>query len=331
MGLRDHRYRHWEGRHEGIWRRRWVIAAGGLRGCLGNRWMRYVITLCWLSALAQVGILFCVGQLLVAESIVVEWAANLNPMLQTFVRGLTTWLEQHPEISVHVTQDLLFCWYASLLAPLSLLAVALAIPHLITRDLSSNAIVLYASKALRRHDYLLGKAGVVSGLLGLTWLGPVVVAWLLGNLLAPDWGFFWHGRGALGNALLAVLVNLVVLVCVGLGVSAVSAREKAVVGLYVVLWLVGNAFVPLGNQTKPWLRHLSLQYNLRQVVLGVFRPAQDLQTAQDNVPILGDVLRRMDQRGARRALQPQMAGTWIALASLGLLSVTIVWTRTKPE
>ena len=63
---------------------------------------------------------------------------------------------------------------------------------LITRDLASNAIIIYASKAVSRGDYLLGKFATAFGLLVLTWLGPVCAAWFVGNLLAPDWRFFWH-------------------------------------------------------------------------------------------------------------------------------------------
>jgi hypothetical protein len=331
VALHDIRYKHWDGPHRGIWRRRATIAAAGLGACLQNRWARYLVACCWLLALVQVSVLFCIGQLLVTDSVVVQWAAGLNPQLQTFVRGLTGWLEQHPEISVRVAQNLLFYRFASALVSPSLVAVALAIPHLITRDLGSNAIVVYASKAISRLDYLLGKAGAVLGLLALTWLGPVLAAWLVGNLLAPNWNFFWHSRVALGNVLLFVLPGMVFLAVLGLGVSALSSREKATVGLYVALWLVGNAFVPLGFISQSWLMQLSFHHDLQQYGLKVFRPQNDLKTAQDNVPILGEVIRQMNRRArnATRAVEPQT--TWPALAAFALASAGIVAARTKPQ
>lgn len=331
MALSDIRYRHWDGPHVGIWRRRQLIAETGLWACLQNRWTRYLIGFSWLLALVQVAVLFCIGQLLVADSIVVQWAAGLNPQLQTFVRGLTTWLEQHPEISVRVAQNLLFYRFATLLVTPSLVAVALAIPHLVTRDLASNAIVIYASKAIGRTDYLLGKAGAVLGLLAFTWLGPVLAAWLVGNLLAPNWNFFWHSRAPLANALLFVLPGMAFLTVLGLGISAVSGREKATVGLYVALWLVGNAFVPLGHLSQPWLKQLSFHHDLQQYGLTVFRPSNDLKTAQDNVPIIGELLRRSNRRrgAAPPPLQPQT--TWPALAAFALLSAGVVAARTKPQ
>jgi hypothetical protein len=331
VALHDIRYRHWEGPHEGIWLRRATIAATSLEACLENRWTRYLLGFCWLLALVQVAVLFCVGQLLVADSVVVQWAAGLNPQLQAFVRGLTTWLEQHPEISVRVAQNLLFYRFAATLVPPSIIAVALTIPHLVTRDLASNAIVVYASKAIGRFDYVLGKAGAVLGLLTLTWLGPVLAAWLVGNLLAPNWNFFWHSRVPLANALLFILPGMVFLAILGLGVSALSGQEKATVGLYVALWLIGNAFIPLGHVTQPWLKQLSFHYDLQQYGLKLFKPLDDIKTAQDNVPILGEVIRQM-QRRARNAEAPKPPQTtWPALAVFALCSAGVVAARTKPQ
>lgn len=331
MALHDVRYRHWDGQHNGVWRRRWVIASSGLMACLQNRWARYLVGFCWLTALVYVGVLFCIGQLLVADSVVVEWAANLNPQLQAFVKALTTWLEQHPEISVRVTQGLLFYHYTTFLLPAALVAVALAIPHLITRDLASHAMVVYASKAINRFDYLLGKAGVILGLLTLTWLGPVVASWLLGNLLAPNWNFFWHSRVPLGHALLFLLVGMAFLAMLGLGVSALSSREKATVGLYVALWLVGRSLEPLGEVSRPWLKQLGFQYDLQQFARVVFQPEKDLKTAQDNVPMVGQMLRGFGRRpgSPRPPLVPET--TWPALAVFALLSAGVVLARTKPE
>jgi hypothetical protein len=331
MALHDIRYRHWEGRHIGVWRRRGVIASSGLRACLQNRWTRYLVGFCWLTALVYVGLLFCIGQLLVADSVIVEWAANLNPQLQAFVRALTTWLEQHPEISVRVAQGLLFYNYATFLLTPALVTVALAIPHLITRDLGSHAMVVYASKAINRFDYLVGKAGVVGGLLTLTWLGPVLASWLLGNLLAPNWNFFWHSRVPLGHAVLFILAGMAFLSVLALGVSAVSSREKATVGLYVALWLVGSALEPLGDISRPWVKQLSFRYDLQQLARVVFQPERDVRIAQENVPIIGEVLRGFGRRPRAPWPPAPAATTWPALAVFALLSAGVILTRTKPE
>src|SRR5882672_3711517 len=211
MPLHDTSYKHWEGVHLGVWQRRLVIARNGLTLCLQNKWMRYVVMLCWASALVMAVILFLVGQLLVADSIVVRWVANFSPQLQSFARMLTTWLEQHPEISVRTTQNVLFYYFCTNLLRASIFALGMAIPLLVTRDLASNAIIIYSSKAVSRMDYLLGKFAMAFGLMALTWLGPAFAAWFLGNLLAPDWRFFWHSRAALFNTLLYSLISMGIL------------------------------------------------------------------------------------------------------------------------
>src|SRR5579885_2358703 len=111
MSLHDIRYQHWDGTHVGLWGRRLVIARNGLTACFRVRGLPQLVVMCWTSALAMTAILFCIGQLLVADSIVVQWAKTFNPQLQVLVGTLTSWLEQHPEISVGTTQNLLFYYF----------------------------------------------------------------------------------------------------------------------------------------------------------------------------------------------------------------------------
>src|SRR5260370_77616 len=136
MPLHDTSYQHWKGVHLGLWSRRLVIARNGLLGCLQNKWMRHLVLLCWVAALGMAGFLFLVGQLLVADSVVVQWVGNFDPRGQMFARLLTTWLELHPEISVRTTQNALFYFFCTWLMRASIFAIGLAIPLLITRDLA---------------------------------------------------------------------------------------------------------------------------------------------------------------------------------------------------
>ncbi len=331
MPLHDAHYQHWDGAHLGIWARRWVIARNGLAAALQNKAIRNLIALCWLAGLAMAGLLFLVGQLLVADSMVVKWVAQLNPALQSFARMLTSWLQDHPEISVGTTQNLLFYLFCTYSLPLSIFVLGMAMPALITRDLASNAMVIYASKAVTRGDYLLGKFCVAFGLLTMTWLGPVCGAWLVGNLLAPDWRFFWHARVALVHALLFGLSSMVILSALALGVSAVSSREKSTPALWFMWWILGGVIQPIALQTKPWLRHLSFTFNLKQIGLACFRLGDDLKTAQDNIPIFGEMLRNI-RSDTRFALDhPLVGGALAGLAVMLLLAAWVVVERVSPE
>lgn len=331
MPLHDASYRHWAGSHLGIWHRRAAIATNGLRRCLANRWLRHLLVICWGGAIALTAVLFAVGQLLVADSLIVEWTNGLNPMFQSFVRLLMGWLERHPEISVRATQNILFCYASRWLLPLSIIAVAQAIPHLITRDLSSNAIVVYSSKAVGRFDYMLGKFATVFGLLALSWLGPLVAAWFFGNLLAPDWHFFWHSRYALGNTLIFVVTGMLILSVLALGVSAVSRQEKATVALWMVWWIAGYALAGLARETQPWLKHLSFRHNLDDLALSTFRLHDDIRIAQENIPVLGDFLRELPPRTIEALANPATTGSMIALVLMMAGAVILVARKVKPE
>jgi hypothetical protein len=331
MPLHDAGYQHWDGEHMGIWHRRATIAANGLRGCLQNKWMRHLVMVCWCSALAQVAILFLVGQLLVKDSLIVSWVSHLDSPLRMFAQGLTAWLEQHPEISVRCTQNLLFYFFSTNLLGLSFIAIAMAIPHLISRDLSSNAIVIYSSKAVSRLDYLVGKLGAILGVLTLTWTGPLLVAWLTGNLLAPRWYFFWHAKAALGNLLAFTFVTMAALSLIALGISAASSREKIAVSIWMVLWLVGRPFADVAYGGKEWVKHLSISFNFDQVSLAIFRLGNDLKLAQDNIPVLGQLLHGIRPQTLDRMQHPDIGGAAVMVLILLAVAVLMVAWKVKPE
>ena len=331
MPLHDTSYQHWQGVHVGLWGRRWVIARNGFGACLQIRGMRQVATMCWAAGLMMTGMLFLVGQLLVADSVVVQWLSNLSPGLQTFARLLMTWLEQHPEISLRTTQNVLFYYFAIYLMRVSIFALGMAIPLLITRDLASNAIIIYASKAVSRGDYVLGKFATAFGLIALTWLGPVCAAWFMGNLLAPDWRFFWHSRAALAHVLVYGLCSMSILSLLALGVSAVSTKEKSTPGFWYLWWIIGGIIGPIAMQTRPWLRHLSFNYNLDQIALAVFRLGSDLKTAQENVPVLGEMLRGIRPQTMTALNNPALGGASVALLLMLGLAAWIIARRVKPE
>jgi hypothetical protein len=331
MALHDIHYQSWRGRHEGIWRRRAVIALHGLRGCLANRWMRYVVVSCWGLSFLQIGVLFVMGQLLVEGSLVVQWAETLQGGAQALVGGLTTWLVNTPELSVRIAENLLFYGFTSVAVTLNIIAVMLALPHLITRDLSSRAMLVYASKALNRWDYLLGKLGTLLGLLSLTWLGPACVAWLVGNLLAPKWHFFWHSRDALVHTLAFTVGAIVFLAFLGLGVSAVSSKEKSVVGLWLILWLLGNTLVPISQHTGSWLQYLSFRHDLRLLAIAVFQPAEDLERAQAALPMAGQILRQAIPQNSTFWNPPPAGPASVGLGLMGVTAGFILNLRTRTE
>ncbi len=334
MTIHESHYQHWDGQRQGIWRRRAVITWHGLKSCLQNKWMRHIVTVSWGFCLAQIAFLFLIGQLLVTDSLANQYLPTFSRQVQFFASALVTWLQQHPEISVRTTQNLLFYFFSSKLMFLGLAAIALAMPHLISRDLSSRAIIIYSSKAVGRLDYLLGKGGTLVGLLALTWAGPVLVAWLAGNLLSPKWHFFWHSRLALGHMLSFMLVSMLFLSVLGLGVSALSGKEKIAMGMWMGLWFLGNSIAEVAQQTQtnPWLKYFSFRNNLDTICSAIFQLKKDFILAQQNIPIFGDFLRGAVNPQTMDSMQnPDLFGALAGLGVMLVLAAGILFWRVKPE
>ncbi|HEY3864369.1 MAG TPA: hypothetical protein VGO59_21055 [Verrucomicrobiae bacterium] len=331
MPLHEAHYQHWDGAHTGIWARRGVIAQNTLLACLRTKSLRMVLVSCWLSALLMAAFLFFLGQLLVPDSIVTTWVMQMNANLQSFFGMFTAWLEGHPEISVRTTQNVLFYFYGVYLMPLSIFALGMVLPAFVTRDLASSAIVIYSSKAVTRFDYFLGKFSAAFAVMAMTWLGPVCAAWLVGNLLAPKWNFFWHARIALIHVLIFGLSSMVILCLLALGVSAFSSREKATPAFWFIWWVLGLAIQPIALHTLPWLRHVAFGYNLRQIALEIFNMGQDLKTAQESIPIFGDMLGKIRPETRAALEDPTFFGALAGLAMMLAVAVYILKKRVRPE
>jgi len=269
----EQQYRRWEGSHDGIWRRRWVIAGGMLQGCLRGKWLQRLVAGCWIAALGQVILLFFYSQLVDSTSAVADWLGADDEGFAMLVFSLEMLIKQNPELAVSVPWKIVFGFYSLMLFWPTMLVLTIAVPRIISADLSSNAIVLYASKAVSRCDYLFGKLGAVAGLIILTWVGPILFAWLGGNLLAPSWKFFWLTREALFSSLTFGLVGLGFLTVLTLGVSALSPTAKVVTSAWLALWLLGWGMeAPASASRTDWMLHLSFRYNLSQVHTRVFSP-----------------------------------------------------------
>jgi ABC-type transport system involved in multi-copper enzyme maturation permease subunit len=215
--------------------------------------------------------------------------------------------------------------------PVNIFALGVVMPLLITRDLASNSIIIYSSKAVSRGDYFLGKFSTAFGLLALTWLGPVCAAWFLGNLVAPDWRFFWHSRAVLGHALVYGLSSLSILSLLALGISAISSKEKTTPALWFMWWIVGGVVAPIARQTQPWLQHVSFNFNLDQIAIATFRIGADVKTAQDNIPVLGDMLRGIRPQTMTALNSPSIWGALAALLLMVGLAALLLHKRVKPE
>ncbi|MDA0750243.1 MAG: hypothetical protein O2964_05960 [Verrucomicrobia bacterium] len=331
MSLYRSAYQHWQGRYLGIWYRRGAIAMNGIRSAWDNKWTRNMVLGAWMLSIVQAAILFGIGQLLVEDSVIYTLVEQFQPQLQTLAKGLMSWIVAHPEISVSSTYSFLFYFFSGWLKFFPLIIITLIIPALISRDLSSKAIIVYSSKAVSRFDYFLGKFMTVFAMLSFAWLLPVCSAWLLGGLLAPDWSFLWHSRMALVKSMTFIGFSSAFLSLIAMGVSAISIKEKSATVIWVVMWVLGNVASNIGRHTEPWLRHLSFNYNLEQLSLKLFHPKTELEQLQDNIPVIGNLLRGIPTHNMPMFQEPQFNGAMLTCGIMAFLAILILHLRVKPE
>ena len=119
-----------------------------------------------------------------------------------------------------------------------MILVLLVGPNLVSQDLRYNALPLYFSRPLRRVDYFLGKLGVIAALLGVSVIGPALVAFVLGLLFSLDVTIV---RDTLPIVLGAIVYGLVIAVSAGLlmlALSSLSRSSRYVALLWLGVWLL---------------------------------------------------------------------------------------------
>ena len=154
----------------------------------------------------------------------------------------------------------------------------------------------------------------------------------MGNLLAPDWRFFWHARVPLCHALIFGLGSMAMLSALALGVSALSSREKWTPALWFIWWILGGVLQPIAQHTQPWLRHLSFTFNLDQIASGRLPASATIcKPPRTTSPLSGRcwAISRSDTMMALN--HPAVGGALAALALMLRLVVVIVVKRVVPE
>ena len=288
MAQIESQYEHWQGTHRDIWYRRGVMAWSGLQQCLKVKWMRRIITTCWIACLLQTAFLFLFSQLMDPEGLIYDFVVNELKLFRTVAGTFQGYAEQRPDIAIGMTYNLFFSIFSGsqsvfglvFAGPnmvLTFIALSMAIPHLITSDLSSRAITIYSSKAITRLDYCIGKFGAVMLLMTLTWLGPVVITWLAGNLLAPNFNFFYYTFRALFHSVLFIGASMCCMGMLALGISAISKSARATTSLFLGLWLIGGMLSGIGAGSQNyWLQYSSFWFDLEIIGRSIFAVSNDL-------------------------------------------------------
>lgn len=327
-------YQHWRGQSTGIWTRRWTITRYGLRLCWRSRLLKILFAVVWVSALGLVALHFMVGQVLSPDSALLSYfTQNFGRRAKAVIDGMAAWILLYPEISVDGLYRFTLSYASLFYGTLCFYAVALFVPKLISHDLSSRAILVYNSKALTRFDYLLGKFGIVATLVAALAVAPLVMIWFLGNLLSPDWSFFWYGLPALGRALAVGGVTTVSLSLFALAVSSLAKKTSSATAFWILAWVVSGFAASAASKVFSWGRYLSPGVCLREISHRVYAVSDVVETAKESLPFFKSTLESMPRKTSILEATPEQ-GWWVPclfLAGFCVLALLAISKRVQPE
>jgi ABC-2 type transport system permease protein len=231
MPIFDQGYQHWSGQLSGHAWRPLAIARRGVKVALQGRFVRLAILGSWLPALLLAFVL-CMWGLVERQSDLVE---TFKPALTSILGRPVVAGPREYRVDIWT---LCFHYFLSAELGFVMILVLLVGPNLVSQDLRYNALPLYFSRPLRRVDYFLGKLGVIAALLGVSVIGPALVAFVLGLLFSLDVTIV---RDTLPIVLGAIVYGLVIAVSAGLlmlALSSLSRSSRYVALLWLGVWLL---------------------------------------------------------------------------------------------
>ena len=320
----------WRAAPRGVAYRRWTIVSAGLRQLFRLRLFKILLALAWSGGLALAALGFVFSQSVADGGWVETVAVQIGPRAQATASVFAAFVLMYPDICIGGWFTLTFWLHSFLGLGLSVLALTAVVPRLITRDRATNALTVYLSRPLTSADYLLGKLGIIVGVLVAMWTGPLIFGWLLSVAFAPNVDFVVYSVSPLGKALLFQAVGLVSLAAIALGVSAISRTSRNTIVLWIGLWLIlGAVAKPPGAPT--WLRRASFMHDLGEVRQGIFRLDDALLAAGEGLPLTDKQFAQNLTKFGQRAQTSDFNGAFASLGVFVVLSSFIFLRRLRPE
>lgn len=320
----------WRETPRGVLYRQWTIVAMGLRQLLRTRFFRWLLAVAWLggSLIATLG--FAFSQSLASGGWLETLAIKSGPRMEAAFAVLTGLVALFPDIVVHGFFTAVFWAHSFLGLWLSLLALTVLVPQLISRDRASNALIVYLSRPLTATDYLLGKLGIIVGVLVLVWTGPLLFGWLLSMLFATDSDFIVYSFSPLLRALAFNAIGLVSLAAIALGVSAVGRKPQITTVIWLGLWLVLGAMAA-PPRAPTWMKLSSFTRNLGETRQALFRLDTALADAANKLPLLDQQMVGNLESAARKAEATDFSAALAALGVFVVASSFVFFRKLRPE
>ncbi len=319
----------WRETPKGLGYRRRTIIFTGLRQLLRVRFFPALLIGAWAAGLLIAAAGFLFTQAVASGGWLESYSANFGPRAEAVVTAFGGFVTLYPDICIGGLFTLIFWLHSFVGLGVSLIALTIMVPQLIARDRASNALTIYLSRPLTSTDYLLGKLGMIAGVLMMTWTGPLVFGWLVSMLLAPDRDFIVYAFAPFLRALLFNGIALVAIAAIALGVSALARSARVTVAISVALWLVAGSVAKIPEAPLS-LTRVSFSHDLGEVRKTVFRLDEALSAAKD-LPVLSQQFTKNMEKSEKSAEATDANGALAGLAVLTVLSSAVFLRKLRPE
>jgi len=320
----------WRDVPRGVGYRRWTILQTGLRQLLKTRFFRLLLLIAWMGGIAIGALGFVFSQSVASGGWLETAAIQLGARPQAIAAATGAFVLLFPEICIGGVFTGIFWLHSFLGLGLSLVALTALVPRLLSRDRATHALTVYLSRPLTSVDYLLGKLGIILGVLALMWTGPLLGGWLLSLLFAPERDFWYYSLAPLRQALIFHAIAVVTLASLALGISALSKTPRFTVMLWLGLWIVAGT-VAKPDEAPRWLSRASFTHNLGEVRQHIFRLDTAFKAAAENLPLLDPNWVEKFSKAGRKAEPKDVAGSAWALGAFVLLASGVFFRKLRAE
>jgi ABC-2 type transport system permease protein len=320
----------WRETPQGVGYRRWTIVSAGLSQLFRMRFFKILLAVAWSAGLVLAVLGFLFAQSIATGGWLESGAALAGPRAQAIVAVLAGLVTLYPDICIGGWYTLIFYAHSFAGLWLSLLALTVMVPRLITRDRATNALTVYLSRPLTSGDYLLGKLGMIVGMLMAVWTGPLLFGWLLSVVFAPDRDFIIYSFTPLLRALLFNGIALTALAAIALGVSAIGKTARSTIPVWIGLWLV-MGFISHEPHSPRWLQRASFTQDLSEIRQKIIPLDEALVTAGESLPIANQGFAQNLAKAGRFVESTDFTGAIVSLGFFVVLSSFVFTRKLRPE
>lgn len=320
----------WREPRRGVAYRRWVMIRSGLELLLRTRLFKLLVAVAWAAGLLIALFGFAFSQTVSTSGWLASLASHGGPRMEALFSALAGFVALYPDVCVGGIFTLIFWVHAAIALVLTLVALTVLIPRLITRDRASNALTIYLSRPLTTVDYLLGKLGTIIGVVALVWTGPLLFGWLVSMLFATNRDFIAYSLTPLGHALLFNGVALVALAAIALGVSTLGRTARTTVAVWIGLWILAGSMASAPGAPS-WLKRASFSHDLTELRQQVFRPDAAFARAARELPLFNQRLSDSLKHASEQVRPQDVGGALAGLAVLVAASSFVFVRKLRPE